>query len=272
MKDILIHLSKIRWLIFVFFFASCGSASHHFYAGDEGNLLAVKEKGDLKASAGITPHLNSLPGNNVNVQLGYSPFKHFALHTNFFRIRNSFEGLEEEEKNVYQYNFSGAIGTYLFKSSKIEVNEEKNSEVNRGLLFDFYVGYGQGEVDNFFFGKTGKIELDFQKYFAQGGVHIFLDRVEASFALRYAQVRYLNGSAFGKLTTSELAKKDVIQDNNPFNFLESALKVSYGKTTSPLRAFMTITGVYDFGDVFLEIQPSTLQLGVTADIDHYFRK
>jgi len=269
MKDMLIRLSSIFWISWVFIFASCGSATHHFYAGDEGNLLAVKEKGDLKVAAGYTPHLNSLPSNNINFQLGYSPIKHLSVYGNFFRIQNNFKGIEDEENSVIQKNATGAIGTYLFKTTKeTEFAEFENS---KGLLFDLYAGYSFGEVNNFFFEKEGRIDLEFQKYFVQGGVHIFLQKVNASFALRYAQLQYLDGGlAFGRLSPADLAKKEVIENNNPFSFLESALKISFGLPDKPVRAYMTITGVYDFGDVFLEIQPSTLQLGMTVDIDSFF--
>jgi len=269
----------IGLLLGILFLTSCGSASHHFYATDEGNLMALREKGDLKASAGYTPHVNSLPGNNMNFQLGYSPIKHLGIQSNFFRIRNTFNGAEDVEKNVYQYNYGGAIGTYFFKPAKASeiVDEETGEKIyspakGKGLLFDAYVGYNRGNVENIFFGESGNINLDFQKFYIQGGLHIFLDKIGASFALKYAQLNYTNGKAFGRLTIAELNKAEIIEQNNPFNFLESALKISIGKPTAPIRGYLTISGVYDFGDVFLEIQPSTMQLGVTADIGHFFKK
>ena len=283
MRDMQIRLSSVNvgivLLLGILFLTSCGSASHHFYATDEGNLMALREKKDLKVSAGYTPHINSLPGNNINFQLGYSPIKHLGIHGNFFRIRNSFDGIEDVKKNVYQHNYGGAIGTYLFKAAKIsEVIDEESGETTytpakgKGLLFDAYVGYNQGNIKNIFFGESGTIELDFQKFYLQGGIHIFLDKIGASFALKYAQLNYTNGKAFGRLTVAELDKADEIEENNPFNFLESTLKISIGKPQAPIRGYLTIAGVYDFGEAFLEIQPSTMQLGVTADIDYFFKK
>lgn len=264
----------------VLFFASCGSASHHFYATDEGNLLALREEKDLKVSAGYTPHINSLPGNNLNVQVGYSPIKHLGVHGSYFRIRNSFTGAEDLDKNVYQYNFSGTVGGYYFKPAKAkevfdddELTSYESPIEGKGLLFDGYLGYSRGAVNNFYFGETGKIELDFQKFYLQGGFHIFLDKVGASFTLRGTQLNYLDSStATGKLSASQLRKVEIIEDNNPFFFLESALKISVGKPTAPIRGYLTLAGVYDFGDVFLEVQPSTMQFGVTADIDYLFSK
>ncbi len=275
-------LIKFNLYLFVsvLFFSSCGSASHHFYATDEGNLLALREEKDLKVSAGYTPHINSLPGNNLNAQVGYSPFKNLGIHGSYFRIRNSFTGAEDIDKNVYQYNFSGAIGGYYFIPAKAkevfdgeELTSYKSPPEGKGLLFDAYLGFSQGSVNNFYFGETGKIELDFQKVYVQGGFHIFLDKVGASFTLRGAQLSYLDSStATGKLTASQLRKVEIIEENNPFFFLESALKISVGKPASPIRGYLTLAGVYDFGDVFLEVQPSTMQFGVTADIDYFFSK
>jgi len=277
-------LIKLSLYLFVnvLFFASCGSASHHFYATDEGNLLALREEKDLKVSAGYTPHLNSLPGNNINAQIGYSPIKHLGIHGSYFRIRNSFTGAEDIEKNVYQYNFSGAIGGYYFKPAKAKeifgddedgLTSFESATEGKGLLFDGYVGYSRGAVNNFYFGETGKVELDFQKFYVQGGFHIFLDKVGASFTLRGTQLSYLDSSiASGKLSASQLRKIKIIEENNPFFFLESALKISIGKPTAPIRGYLTLAGVYDFGDVFLEVQPSTMQFGVTADIDYLFSK
>jgi hypothetical protein len=277
-------LIKISLYLFVsvLFFASCGSASHHFYATDEGNLLALQEEKDLKASGGYTPHLNSLPGNNISAQVGYSPIKHLGIQGSFFRIRNSFSGVEDIAKNVYQYNFSGAVGGYFFKSAKAKevFDDNENGLVSvksptdgKGLLFDGYLGYSRGAVNNYYFGETGRIELDFEKVYVQGGFHIFLDKVGASFTLRGTQLNYLDSSrATGKLTASQLRKVEVIEENNPFFFLESALKISIGKPTAPIRGYLTLAGVYDFGDVFLEVQPSTMQFGVTADIDYFFSK
>ena len=278
-----IHLNSVvvigvfSWILFL---SSCGSASHHFYATDEGNLLALREEKDLKVSAGYTPHLNSLPGNNINAQIGYSPINHLGIQSSFFRIRNAFEGIEGIKKNVYQYNFSGAAGAYFFKPAKVVNSLSENDEgeklkstvKGKGLLFDIYAGYSRGENNNFFFTETGRIELDFQKFYLQGGVHIFLDKIGASFFLRYAQLDYIKGAASGKLMPAEFQKRELIIENNPFNFLESALKISIGKPTAPIRGYLTIAGLYDFGDVFLEIQPSTMQLGVTADIGQFFSK
>ena len=283
MRDMQIRLNSlsvgIGLLLGILFLTSCGSASHHFYATDEGNLMALREKNDAKVSAGYTPHVNSLPGNNMNFQLGYSPIKHLGIQSNFFRIRNAFDGVEGVKKNVYQYNYGGAIGTYFFKPAKVSeiVDEESGEKIyspskGKGLLFDAYVGYNRGNVENIFFGESGNITLDFQKFYIQGGLHIFLDKIGASFALKYAQLNYTNGRAFGRLTIAELNKADIIEENNPFKFLESALKISIGKPQAPVRAYLTISGVYDFGDVFLEIQPSTMQFGVTADIDYFFKR
>ena len=281
-KSIQMKLIKTSLYLFVsvLFFASCGSASHHFYATDEGNILALREEKDLKASGGYTPHLNSLPGNNINAQVGYSPIKHLGIQSSFFRIRNSFKGVEDIAKNVYQYNFSGAVGGYYFKSAKAKeifgddedgLTSFESATEGKGLLFDGYIGYSRGAVDNFYFGETGKVELDFQKFYVQGGFHIFLDKVGASFTLRGGQLNYLDSSkANGKLSASQLRKVEIIEENNPFLFLESALKISVGKPTAPIRAYLTLAGVYDFGDVFLEIQPSTMQFGVTADIGYLF--
>ena len=277
-------LIKFNLYLFVsiLFFSSCGSASHHFYATDEGNLLALREEKDLKVSAGYTPHINSLPGNNINAQVGYSPFKNLGIHGSYFRIRNSFTGAEDIDKNVYQYNFSGAIGGYYFMPAKAkEVFDDEEGGLTsfesptdgKGLLFDAYIGFSQGAVNNFYFGETGKIELDFQKVYVQGGFHIFLDKVGASFTLRGAQLNYLDSStATGKLSASQLRKVEIIEENNPFFFLESALKISVGKPAAPIRGYLTLAGVYDFGDVFLEVQPSTMQFGVTADVDYFFSK
>ncbi|MFK8010378.1 MAG: hypothetical protein AB8H03_28750 [Saprospiraceae bacterium] len=264
----------------VLFFASCGSASHHFYATDEGNLVALREEKDIKVSAGYTPHVNSLPGNNISAQVGYSPIKHLGVHASYFRIRNSFTGAEDIEKNVYQYNFNGAVGGYYFKPAKAKeifgedgLTSFESATEGKGLLFDGYVGYGRGAVNNFYFGETGKVELDFQKIYLQGGFHIFLDKVGASFTLRGTQLSYLDSSkAYGRLSASQLRKIEIIEENNPFFFLESALKISIGKPTAPIRGYLTLAGVYDFGDVFLEVQPSTMQFGVTTDINYLFSK
>lgn len=281
-----IHLSNQNQVIGLFLFvaililSSCGGASHHFYATDEGNLLALKEEKDLKVSAGYMPHLNSLPGNNLNVQAAYSPIKHLGVYTNYFRIRNAFEAGEGIQQNVYQYHFGAAIGGYIFKQPEAKtetVDEDRLIEQytypkGKGLLFDAYLGYNQGRNKNFFFEETGTINIPFQKFYLQGGAHIFMDRINASFALKYARLSYFDGEAFGKLTNLQLRKVDVLEEQNPFDFLESSLKVSYGKPETPFQAYITIAGIYDFGDAFLEIQPSTMQVGITADIDHFFGK
>ncbi len=281
-----IHLINQNHVIGLFLFlaililSSCGGASHHFYATDEGNLLALKEEKDLKVSAGYMPHLNSLPGNNLNVQAAYSPIKHLGIYTNYFRIRNAFDGDEEIQQNVYQYHFGAAIGGYIYKQPEAETevaDEDKLIEQytypkGKGLLFDAYLGYNQGRNKNYFFEETGTIDIPFQKFYLQGGAHIFMDRINASFALKYSRLNFLDGEAFGKLTNLQLKKVEVVEKQNPFDFLESSLKVAYGKAENPFQAYITIAGIYDFGDAFLEIQPSTMQVGITADIDHFFGK
>ena len=287
MYDILTRLNNVRrawialvwWCGIIVFLSSCGSANHNFYATDEGNLLALRKEKDLRASAGYTPHGNSWPGSNINAQVGYSPKNHLGVQASYFRNRDAFQDDSEIQQNVFQYNFSGAVGLYHFKPVRFvgiqklgDEDKEGGFVEGRGLLFDGYLGYSRGRVKNYFVERSAGSILDFQKIYLQGGVHFFLDRVGASIFLRYARMDYVGGEAFGKLSITQHRGLDIIEKSNPFNFLESALKISVGKPTSPLHGYITFAGIYDFGDAFLELQPSTVQLGISADLNYFLSK
>ena len=69
MKSFLTLLSN--WAFLGFFL--CSSCTHYYYAPEDGNLLALNEKGDLRATAATGFALSDYGSGIYSFQAGYSP-------------------------------------------------------------------------------------------------------------------------------------------------------------------------------------------------------
>ena len=263
MKNFLIHSNS--W-IFILACLVCSSCTHYYYAPEDGNLLALNEKGDLKASAAIGGTPSDTRNSMFSFQAGYSPLKNFAIQASYSDLNNFYE-----RKRIGSiYMVSGAVGMYYFEDFK-RLNESTPDHLSRqGILFDVYVGYGVGEVYNSYFGG-GRSNFYFNKTYVQGGIHWQGKLIGISFATRFVSVDFDRGILSGNIDTPQWNAIELIQSNNPFFMVETSSRIHIG--TKKIKFFFSQATVFpQLFDYRIDYLFKSFQIGLMADFDAIFEK
>ena len=247
------------------------SCSHYYYAPNEGTLLALNEKNDLKLSAG-----GNLGGDenesNFSFQAGYSPIKHLGIQSSFFsyKKRGEKDGVTESGNGFIS---NAAIGAYYFLPTK-RISKRRELIVNgpvmqRGVMFDLYAGYAKGEVHNYYEPNTSS-HFDFNKSFAQLGIHWQGKIYGISFVSKFGVLDYKNGDVNGKISEEHLADVMDIEKYDTYAFRENSLRFSLG--IQHARFFLTTTWLNSSKLDKVKFIDNTVHAGVILELDEFFRK
>ena len=262
MKSFLTLLSN--WVIIGCFL--CCSCTHYYYAPEDGNLLALNEKGDLRASASVGIGLSEYESGIYSFQAGYSPANKFGIQAQYFRLK-SYANREVLGKI---YIASAAAGFYHFIDFE-NANKSASPKHNKqGILFDAYLGGGIGQVHNYYFGG-GESNFTFNKTYLQGGFHWQGKYVGISVTGRLVRLDYDKGVLSGNIEDWEWDTIDRITNFNPYTFLETSSRFHVG--SKHLKFFVSHATVFpDFYDSNVEFLHESFQIGIFADIDSFFDK
>lgn len=159
--------TKLFILTFCYLFYPPKLFSQFLYELNDGNILAIHQKGQLAASISYWGNPSFTKG-NAGAQLGYSPIQRLSLTGNIFRSKNqrnnSQEGLDKRKSLIANV----ALGYYyVYQGDDFEVEVPKDLT----FLIDFYFGVSWGKTDINYtaFGEGG---IDFTKYYFQFGFHL----------------------------------------------------------------------------------------------------
>ena len=300
-----IHPSFVIVLLSTLFILS--SCSHKYYAPNEADLLTLREKNDVHFSASfgsagsgsntnsgssinfnIDTTANKAESNSYNFQLGYSPINHLAISGSYFKIKNSNRDNSISGKGNM---WNGAIGGYYFKPINDKNNTRKlridgkekttsfdspNMRMKKGFLFDLYLGHSRGNVFNFHRDDNcgncrATSSFKFTKNYAQLGFHYFREIWGLSCAIRLGQLRYFDGDVLGtRMAVIEQDDIDLIQNDNIYPLRETSLRFYMG--TKQIRSFFSASIVDEGPFKNLDIVNGIVQLGITVDIDSFFKK
>jgi len=262
------HCKFIFLLLVILLFSSC---SHYYYAPDEANVLKLSEANDIKVSVSGNNQGESYELKHVNFQAGYSPIKHLGIFGSHFRMSGK-EPSDSPLKSGRGHLTNVGIGGYYFldRGSILDriVKYDEEIAISSGFLIDIYGGYGMGNIHNSYI-EGGNSNLDFQKYFLQGGLHWKGAALGFSFVYKFGKLNYFNGVINGQLSSSDIASIMDIREFREFPFRESSLHFYMGIRHA--RVYLNISTVANIFDSRFTYRTSLGSFGIVMEIDEIFR-
>ncbi len=255
------YLFYIYCIIIISFFPSC---VHYYYAPNQGPLLGLDHKGDIKAEGGWMGTVSSSRTKmRYSATAGYSPVNHLGIQGSFFHQR---EQSKESLGNLGSgrgYIAEGAIGYY----GSLNKAFGKSDDLPVQVLFDSYLGYGQGKVFNFY-QSGGLSEMSFHKVFLQPAFHINLEeRLRISVAPRMTYLHYYEATLINNVTDEDNAHVRGLVRNNPFYIQEFCFRLETGNAWGKIFYSCALSSAPYGG-----ISPITAQIGFQFDVDEIFSK
>jgi len=220
-------LTKFKYLPFfviIFFQISCSNT--HFIP-DEAMDLKLKNKGDMVLAMSGDHNLITRP---QHFQLGYSPVQHLSIFGSYFNNR-----IDPNTPNYifhfYRRHSKTGIGTYYFhplKKLEKEYSLFKNTAIQRGFLFDAYIGGSIGRFGHTQLTNISFYNFDFRKMFFQTGFHWQGNIGGFSLFYNFGKTDIYKGSVNGGLKDFHLEKVESIIENNRFNTHDVSFSVHLG--------------------------------------------
>ncbi len=266
----MVNSNKIPQYLFIAIAFLLNSCSHYYYAPNEGALLALNEKNDLKVSAGKSNSSDDREF-NYSLQVGYSPIKHLGIQSSYFNYR------ESGVRNSFTESGNGhistaAIGTYyFFPTKKIGRRPDlvNNYTMNRGILIDLYAGRSNGSVNNYYTLNSSS-HFDFNKTYGQFGFHWQGRVFGINYVSKFGVLDFKNGTVNGKISQEHLADIMDVEKNDTYNFRENSIRFHIG--VKHARFFITGTWFNSPKSAEVKFVESTLHGGVIIEIDEFFKK
>lgn len=265
--------TMLVFLTIPFLFSSC---SNYYYSPNDGDMVALRKQHDGHISA------SSNLGENedkkiLNIQAGYSPINHLAFAGSYFRTS------EGNNKGRFGegYILNGAIGGYyfmpvednlIFKRRRMRTFRNPHLKMEKGILFDLFVGTGEGKVNNIY-SEGGSSQFRFKKNYIQMGFHLIKKNWGASYNVRRGWLNYFDGQVYNqlKISESELDKFQNLTTNNSFNLVEHSFRLHVG--IKHFRYFFNISTVINSERLDdLGVENDNFSIGFILEIDEFFRK
>ena len=165
---------------------------------------------------------------------------------------------------------SGAIGIYHFIEFEKANNNTSENFSKQGLLLDCYLGYGYGEVNNYYNGG-GQSNFIFNKTYLQLGFHWQGKVIGVDLVARIVRLDYDRGKLSGNISDSQWFVIDRLNENNPYFLLESSSRFHVGN--KKLKLFFSQTTVFpQFYDYTIDYLYKSFHLGILVDVDSFFEK
>lgn len=230
-------------LLVLLFSSAC---SHYYYAPPQGHLLHVEQPKDLKVMGGMGIGKQGTMG--LNGQIAYSPLKHVALSASYFTL-----GVEEEQGGRL---FEGAIGSYFEIDRSVTA---KGSD--RYILVDLYGGYGKGKAS--YIDTPGTANINFNKFYLQGGIHFKKRNQAISFAYRGGVLDYRNVIFNGPIDNDLVAGVQLIDSKDHYFLNECFVKVEGGTEKVNFYGALSFASMPKSSFRYLR---NTMHAGIVIDI------
>lgn len=279
-------LKYIPLLLFSLIFLN-SSCSRYYYSPDDGQLLAINQKGDFHFSNSANSLRLKDSSNHINLQLGYSPIKHLAVQGSFFYAKD--QDQEDPLVTGKGHIWSGAIGGYHFLKpwSKSPLRKNKNRRRAEGVKFEppvffqknylkegvsieLYLGYASG-LSRLDYRSMGMSLTNFQKTFGQFGFHWFNELGGFSYTMKVGQLHFSKAQSTGLVDLRDLENLGRLENNNTFTIRESSFRLFTG--IRQVSCFFNITLINGSSDLdLIGADEGNFSIGVLVDIDECFRK
>jgi len=254
------------------------SCSHSYYTPSDNIIVALKEKNEIKVVGTYVPKPNLMkpsPREKAvagSLQIGYSPIKHIAVAGTYFNLSEKYIRPANGSKTFNNWNL--ALGVYHFFNftKRTENNKAANADPIetskfRGLLLNLYAGYGQGNASNTYINE-GTSSLEFEKYFAQIGLHYMTKNFEVGGSINHAILNYYDGITI-QVLDPELRNIESIFFNNPFYPMTANFKIATG--TRNLKLYLNINRLV-FPNTKLRTQDPLATVGLQVNLNGLMHK
>jgi len=245
-----------------------GEQHQMIYFPDNGDILGISEKSDLKMSfdAGIKWNLNA------NIKLGYSPLKHLYFSTGIFQ--SIFTDNTSYETKSYIKDVG--MGTYYFfktqkkKESNILIKRKKNWDVPSGFLVSGLLGYSRGKTTYERFEGFGVGDFYFDRKYFQLGARYQTYIFGIAGVIKFGKLNFYRTTLVGNAAAEQISLAELLMERNNYSLVESSLRIFIG----------TKFGQFHFGIVSTEVGPNFnrkflsdyTSFGVVVDIQDIFKE
>lgn len=267
----------IFFILIVLLLQSCADMPRNpYYIPNESNSLILAQKNEIKvavSTVNLNQRIDDPAGKLVNAQIAYSPIKHLGIYANHLRWNRTAETNGFDWGNNYSYDNLALGGYYLFQS---EIMKKRNADFGNfpiGILFDFYMGYGKGKVDNIY-PESDEAHYNFTQPYGQMGIHWQDKNIGLSWVFQIGRINFADGLYTvnqSGLQNGFRAYESILEDNS-FRYRASTFRFFAGSKT--IRAYATYT-VADssLGDrqYYLSHGTDMVALGLVLNIDHAYR-
>ncbi len=263
----------MKQIISIFAFIAFGlinpivSCCQNYYVPNEGNLLALGEKHDFKLSYAFG--YTELLGKAFSVQAGYSPLKHLGVQYSFASATN-----KESFTRFFHNKMNGfAFGTYInfnLKLSRLdETPENKNPSIYSNFLFDFYVGFENGNIENRH--SLADISIfEFTKRYAQLGLHWQGAVLGFNYVQKIGLIDYKKAIVSSSNGLQNISGFHNVIRYDTYNFTEHTLRMSLG--IKHVQLYASATWMRFPKKDKIDIIDNLYHLGLIIGLDKFFRK
>ncbi|HLP94374.1 MAG TPA: hypothetical protein VK168_10085 [Saprospiraceae bacterium] len=190
------------------------------YAPNSLNIPAVKKRGDICVGAAWGHALNS-----ADVQLTYTPIKHFLVTANYFGIHKKAVRNQADTGTDY---FFGEIAAGVYETHK------------RGTT-SLLAGYGGGRIfSNFELNNSS--ELNLQRWFIQPGYAYKSEFFQAAVGIRFSRLNYAKGNVSFSIDPVNLGYIQRIEQKNPIFLPE--LGIQAGIVFKPMYLGLAVSSIF----------------------------
>lgn len=252
--------------LFFFFLLLPYLSSQVYYEPDEGSMLSLNTKQNLSISMSV----GSSKENRFSyaTKLGYSPIKHLALQGGFYKSNYIYPS---DTRHTRFKAYDIAIGTYWFFTKGAKNNMDDIFSVEKGIITDFYLGYASGIIENQY-DNSEYSDLDYQKLFAQLGVHVRRGMLGLQLAFKAGRVHFISGNYTNLENFDEEPVRSftLVLEEESAHFLNTILQLNLNIRFGSIFFSQTLSSFDRKSRI--EALDNTYRFGMRIDIDEFFKK
>jgi len=213
-------LDLILCLFLCFLILPVGASGQQYYIADPGSILSPSSQHNLIFSGAFGGSQSLSIGRAYNI--AYSPIKYLGIQANYSKTKVNYSFDSPRLTNTSSYG--GAIGSYYF----IPIKEQTRPYQKRiGILFDAYLGYSKGSVDNMY-NETESSILNSTKSYVQLGANLFGGILGLQVKGSFGYLDFVDGSYTAPNLTLPTNPLEEILEKDIYNFSEVTLALNMG--------------------------------------------
>ncbi len=254
---------KLILCLSLYFLAALpGASGQQYYITNPGSILSPSAQHNLIFSGAIGGSRTLSKTRAYHV--AYSPLKYLGVQGTYSKTKVNYSFDSPRGTNTSSYG--GAIGGYYF----INLKEQPHLHQKKiGVLFDAYLGYEKGNIDNTY-NETESSKLNYNKGYIQLGANLSGGVLGLQLKGTIGYFDFVNGSYTAPNLTLPSNQLDEILEKDIHNFSEMTLALNMGIKYG--RIYCSQTLLHLFGDNDLPAIDNAYHFGIILEIDKLIKK